>query len=49
VDYLEALIKPKIYKEYLVTSQNDFVLTDQGKIDKLYDSLLISMPVEIES
>lgn len=45
VDYLEILIKPKMYKKYLLVTENNLTLIDDEEFDKLFDSLIISMPL----
>jgi len=47
VDYLEVLIKPKMYQEHILISQNNFMITHE-EFDRLLHSLLISMPVKIK-
>ncbi|XP_026822343.1 uncharacterized protein LOC113560577 [Rhopalosiphum maidis] len=48
VNYLEVLFKPKMYKEYLLITQSNNIVVNQREFDKLYDSLLISMPVKLK-
>lgn len=49
VDYLEVLFKPKMYKEYLLITQSNCIFINHGEFDKLFNSLLISMPVKGKS
>ncbi|XP_025193818.1 uncharacterized protein LOC112593572 [Melanaphis sacchari] len=48
VDYLEVLFKPKMYKKYLLITQSNCIFVNQQEFDKLFDSLLINMPVKLK-
>ncbi|XP_025415016.1 uncharacterized protein LOC112686796 [Sipha flava] len=48
VDYLEVLFNPKMFKEYILITQNNFILFDQKEFDKLFDSILFSIPIQIK-
>lgn len=48
VDYLEVLFNPKMYKEYILITQNNFILFDQKEFDKLFDLILVSIPIQIK-
>lgn len=37
-----------MYKEYLLITQSNCLFVDQREFDKLFDSLLINMPVKLK-
>jgi len=45
---MDVLIKPKMYKKYVLINENNFEQINQENVDKILDSLLISMPVKIK-
>lgn len=47
IDYLEVTLKPKMFKEYLLITENNLTSIYQEEFDNLFDSLLISMPTKI--
>ncbi|XP_015379069.1 PREDICTED: adenylate kinase 7-like [Diuraphis noxia] len=48
IDYLEVLFKPKMFKEYFLITKSNFIFVDYGEFDRLFNSLLISMPVKVK-
>lgn len=48
IDYLEVLFKPKMYKEYLLITPSNCIFVNHEEFDRLFKSLLISMPVEVK-
>lgn len=48
VDYLKVLFNPKMYKEYILITQNNFILFDDKEFDKLFDTILVSIPIHIK-
>lgn len=47
--YLEVLDKPKFFKEYLLITEKNLISISNEEFDKLYNSLLTRMPLEIKS
>lgn len=46
IDYLEYLITPNMHKEYILITPNNFVLITPQEFDKIFDSLIINMPIK---
>lgn len=47
IDYLEVIFKPKMYKKYVLITENNFPKINIEELDNLFNSLVISMPVKI--
>jgi len=48
IDYLEVLFKPKMFKEYLLITKSNCIFVDHREFDRLFNSILISMPVKVK-
>lgn len=46
IDYLEVIFKPKMYKKYLLITENNFPTINEEELHNLFNSLVISMPVK---